>query len=126
MGQPGRPSAGWNDKPDRSVRRVDGRMQSVAGILETLERSGAVDRPWVDKTGLAGIYDFKVDFAWRSAAPTPSAPPSAQANPADAVSDPAPSPLVAMERQLGLKLTPVKAPVMVLVVDRLNRKPTQN
>jgi uncharacterized protein (TIGR03435 family) len=126
VGRPGTPAAGWNDRPDGSVRRVDGRMQSVAGILETLERSSSVDRPLVDKTGLTGIYDFKVDFAPQFAAPPLSAARPAQANPADPVIDAAPGLLTAMERQLGLKLTPAKGPFMVLVVDRVNSEPTQN
>jgi uncharacterized protein (TIGR03435 family) len=44
----------------------------------------------------------------------------------DAASDPAPSLSAAFDSQLGLKLEDKKGPVVVLVVDHVNRTPTEN
>ena len=52
--------------------------------------------------------------------------PSGQAGLLDAASDPAPTLLAAFERQLGLKLEDKRGPVQVLVVDKVNRTPTEN
>jgi uncharacterized protein (TIGR03435 family) len=58
--------------------------------------------------------------------PAAPEPPSGQAGPLDAVSDPVPTLLVALESQLGLKLEPKRGPVDILVVDHVNRTPTEN
>jgi uncharacterized protein (TIGR03435 family) len=62
----------------------------------------------VDRTGLAGAWDFELRF-------TP-------ADVAAASTDPdAPSLFTALQEQLGLRLEATRAPVEVLVVDRLDR-----
>src|SRR5262245_4962349 len=58
----------------------------------------------IDKTGLAGGYD--VELTWT---------PDGAAN----VAVPGPSLFPALQQQLGLKLVADKAPVAVLVVDRV-------
>jgi uncharacterized protein (TIGR03435 family) len=73
--------------------------------------SGAADRPVLDQTGLAGAYDFKLEFARN---------PSAAAADSDA-----PSLFTAVQEQLGLKIEPRTAPVAVSVIDRVER-PSQN
>jgi uncharacterized protein (TIGR03435 family) len=66
----------------------------------------------LDKTGLEGEFDFKVQFADDS-------PPKPGAEPAEAPPDPSlPSLASALQEQLGLKLETQKAPVEVIVVDR--------
>ncbi len=45
---------------------------------------------------------------------------------ADEFADRAPSLLVALEEQLALKLESKKGPVEVLVIDRVNKAPTEN
>ncbi len=66
-------------------------------------------RPVLDKTGLPGSYDLKLDFA-----PDPS------------VDSPLPSIFTALQETLGLKLEPQKIPVEVLVIDHADRTPTDN
>lgn len=68
----------------------------------------AVRRVIIDKTGLAGYYEFELDYA-----PPPS--------PQDTEPSPLASVFTAVEEQLGLKLVPERNPVPVLVVDRIER-----
>lgn len=58
----------------------------------------------VDKTGIAGSYDFSVDW-------TPSQ------NPATSISE-------ALEQQLGLQLKPTTGPVQMFVIDRVEKAHT--
>lgn len=103
---------------------VTARMQTIASLLNMLVYQ--IDRPVVDKTGLTGVYDFNLRY-WT--APTGAAgagsaePPSSAPN---AANDPEPSLFDAFERQLGLKFEPMKGPVKVLVVDKVNKTPTEN
>lgn len=70
-----------------------------------------MDRPLVDRTGLAGRYDFKLTYSYGNAP--------------DANADSAPTIFTAIQEQLGLKLQPVKAPVDAFVIDQIER-PTPN
>jgi len=77
----------------------------------------------VDKTGLTGKYDFKLEYAGDNgiggALSLPAA--GADAEPTGGL------PLIdAMEKQLGLKLTKTTAPYDVLVIDHAERVPTEN
>jgi hypothetical protein len=69
-----------------------------------------LDRPVVEKTGLTGKYDFKLQFTPAMGA---------------AADSPGPSIFTAMEEELGLKLVPSKAALDVLVVDGAER-PAEN
>ncbi len=75
---------------------------SMASFAETM--SGQVHRPVLDKTGMAGNYNFQLTWT-RDDVP--------------AVDDAAAPPLfTALEEQLGLKLVPTRGPVKTLVIDR--------
>jgi uncharacterized protein (TIGR03435 family) len=97
-------------------------MQTVADLLGVVENE--LDRPVVDRTGLAEAYDFNLFFAPERARAVSTDP--ATAGVLDAASDAAPTLFAAFERQLGLKLEPEKRPFSVLVVDKVNRTPTEN
>jgi uncharacterized protein (TIGR03435 family) len=93
-------------------------MGDFAGVMQT----AVLDRPVVDQTGLTGRWDFTLtwtpddsQFGGRGG----QAPP-----PADNVAA-APGLFTAIQEQLGLKLDATKAPVEVLVLDRVE-KPTEN
>ncbi len=73
---------------------------------------GTVNPVVVDKTGLEGAWDF--DITWTASALLARAG-------ADGVSI-----FDAVDKQLGLKLEEQKVPLPVIVVDSLNRKPTDN
>jgi uncharacterized protein (TIGR03435 family) len=69
----------------------------------------------LDKTGLTGEFDFKLQYADDS-------PPKPGADPAETAIDPAsPSLMSAIQEQLGLKLETQKAQVEVIVVDRAEK-----
>ncbi len=67
-------------------------------------------RPVLDRTGLQGAYDIKLDFAPLEGPPDDT---------------PAPSLFTAIQEQLGLKLEATKGPVQVLVIDSAE-KPDAN
>jgi uncharacterized protein (TIGR03435 family) len=93
-------------------------MADFAGVLQ----SAVMDRPVVDKTGLTGRWDFAIRWTpdesqfgglgVRVPAPT---------NDANAP----PGIFTAFTEQLGLKLDPTRAPVDVLVIDKVE-KPSEN
>jgi uncharacterized protein (TIGR03435 family) len=88
-------------------------------FAEMITRLPGVDRPAFDKTGLTGRYDFELTLApfTLRVPPDPAAP---------AVTGPSGESLfTAIEEQLGLKLESQKAPVEVLVIERVER-PSEN
>ena len=89
-------------------------------MFATQMLTGQVDRLVIDRTGLAGAYDFDLEYALDIAGRA-AAPPGDSAT---AVPD-RPSLFTALEEQLGLKLQPQRAPIDVLVIDRVT-PPTEN
>jgi uncharacterized protein (TIGR03435 family) len=81
---------------------VKGDMDQLAIQLSS---SPGVDRPVINKTGLAGSYDYKLSWAFETTA-----------SDSDGVSI-----FTALQEQLGLKLEPQKAPIETLVVDHAER-----
>jgi uncharacterized protein (TIGR03435 family) len=79
-------------------------VASFAGIL-----SHPVGQPVVDKTDLSGFYDVMLSYAPRN-------------DPTSAL----PDLFTAVQEQLGLKLQPEKVPVEYLVIDHVERTPTEN
>ena len=108
----GRPACGMRFGPGN---RLTAGGTSMAALARTM--SGRAGRIIVDRTGLAGGFDFELEF-------TPD--PAAADQPPDPVGDAnLPSLFTALEEQLGLKLLPQRGPVEVLVIDRVER-PTEN
>jgi len=70
-------------------------MQDFAGLLQ----SAVLDKPVVDQTGLSGRFDFTLNWT--------------------------PGLFTAVQEQLGLKLEATKAPVDVIVIDKVE-KPSAN
>jgi len=79
-----------------------------------------VDRPVVDKTGLAGKWNFTLTWRPEQLAP---APPNAPPPPADLESRP--DIYTAMQEQLGLRFQAEKTAVEMLVIDKA-AKPSDN
>ena len=97
--------------PERVV--LPGRNATMGNFVSLLQRA-ILDRPVVDKTGLAGRYDF--DLEWE--------PDETQfGGDVPARSDKAASPplFVALQQELGLKLEATRGPVGALVVDKAER-----
>jgi len=90
-------------------------------------------RPVINKTGITGLFDIHLEFSPDESTPGPPGNglgPRAAANPdggppaGDSI--PAgPSIFVALQKQLGLKLEPIKGPRESLVIDRVER-PSEN
>jgi uncharacterized protein (TIGR03435 family) len=86
-----------------------GSLSGIIGLEHTL----------VDRTGLGGRFDFTLAWAPEPTAAAPSDAPNAASDPLG------PTPLQALRDQLGLKLESARAPVKILVVDRVDR-PSEN
>jgi uncharacterized protein (TIGR03435 family) len=75
----------------------------------------------VDKTGLPGKYDFRLEYTGTHS------PGGAFSQPgADGQASTVPDLFGAVQRQLGLKIEASKAPADILVVDHVDRMPTEN
>ena len=81
------------------------RMEKLAEVL-TFE----VGSPVIDRTGLTGLFDVRLDYTLPDDPAAPDGPPSL---------------FTALPDQLGLRLEPTKGPVDVLVIDRVSR-PSEN
>lgn len=111
--------------PDRTQSmNVNGGRQIVAttATMKSLAQMLAMTlgRPVRDETGLDGTYDFQMEWE-----PDPSMPLSSAAARAGEGVAGGPSLFTALTEKLGLRLESRKSPVMVLVVDRLER-PSEN
>jgi uncharacterized protein (TIGR03435 family) len=101
-------AAGGESVTNGSHGALLARNTSMDLFAQVLARS--VDLPVVNRTGLDGVYNFKL--AWT---------PESERNRADA----GPSIFTALQEQLGLRLRAEKVPVEVIVIDHAER-PTAN
>jgi len=99
---------GWMDQQNRAGNGRDiedlknASMADLALILQF-----RMPRPVIDRTGLKGRYDFKLQWTTDESQPTGQ--------------DAPPGIFTAIQEQIGLKLEPVKAPADVLVIDKVER-----
>lgn len=113
-GEPSRehPCGGFNV---RNRRQVYGERVSIPQLAMVL--SALAGRMVVDKTGLAGNFDIKLEWTPDEGQlrgnESPNAPPTPESN--------GPSLFTAMQEQLGLKLESQRAQVEILVIDRVER-----
>jgi uncharacterized protein (TIGR03435 family) len=108
-GSPKLQSSNPDSKPSAQMlpNRLDAThmdLEHFAGVLA--HRAG---QPVLDKTGLTGIYDYKLSYA-----------------PANDTNSGLPDFFTALQEQLGLKLVPEKIAVDMLVVDHADKAPTEN
>jgi uncharacterized protein (TIGR03435 family) len=83
----------------------------IAQQVQALAPGYFRDGPVVDLSGLKGVYDFKLE--WITAGEANNGAPG-------------PTMLDAVQDQLGLKLERRKQPMEILVIDKLDRMPTEN
>jgi uncharacterized protein (TIGR03435 family) len=92
----------------------------IAELARTLEHPGGMvrpdDRPVVDETGLTAHYDFKWHHEYLRRPPTEPG----------VASDPVPSATAAVEEQLGLRLESTTTSILQLIIDSIDREPTEN
>jgi uncharacterized protein (TIGR03435 family) len=91
-----------------ATRHVEETMERLAATL-----SAQVHHPVSDVTGLSGKYDFTLNYIADSAAPSTT-------------DDTGPNIFTALQEQLGLKLESKKNIVDVLVIDHIEKTPTEN
>lgn len=99
-------------RPSPGEQRWVGQDVTMAEVVRLME--APAQRPVIDETGLNGHYDLRIRF---EAVRRPN-----QAEP----SDPAPSIFSAAEQQLGLKLESSTQSFPQLIVDSIDREPTDN
>lgn len=88
---------------------------SMPELAEVLS-SEITARPVLDRTGLAGAYDFTLRYS-RDGQPDAAGREAVSADPGI---------FTALEEQLGLKLVATKAPIEFLVIDQVEKTPTEN
>jgi uncharacterized protein (TIGR03435 family) len=105
-------------------------MKDLAGWL-----TGQLNRPVTDETGLTAKYDFTLTFSpegLNSMGPMPMTmvgvpPPGGERGPAPNANDePLPNLFAAVQSQLGLRLEAKKGPVEMIVIDHMEKTPTEN
>jgi uncharacterized protein (TIGR03435 family) len=119
--------------------RLTANMQSMTAFADML--TGQLGRPVTDMTGLKGKYDFALDFAPDDSmrimgpmGPLPGPLPAGGgggwtegAGPLPNASDnQGPTIFTAVQEQLGLKLEQKKGPVDLLIIDHMEKAPTEN
>jgi uncharacterized protein (TIGR03435 family) len=97
----------WNENTSKG--KLTATKMSMDRLGDWLGRR--LDRPVVDKTNLMGVFSFQLEYS------------PEQNPPAD---DFRPSIFTALQEQLGLRLQSQKLPVDIVVVDRVERVPTEN
>ncbi len=95
------------------------RNATIAEFAEWLQ-SRALERPVVDQSGLTDRFDFTLEWKPDQSQLGPNPPAQLPANVEDR-----PDLITAIRVQLGLKIESGKAPVEVLVIDKVT-KPTEN
>jgi uncharacterized protein (TIGR03435 family) len=119
--------------PDGKSMRLEISNVTISKLAEGI--GPMVDLPIVDMTELKGRYDVALDVsmqdmmnaARKAGANVPAAAPSSGgANPADAVSDPGGGSIFQAVAGLGMKLERRKIPLTGIVVDKIEKMPTEN
>jgi uncharacterized protein (TIGR03435 family) len=100
------PKRGSSSQGDRQIKGWGMPVSTLASMLIS-----AVGAPVTDRTGLAGKYNFILEFAPLMGTPREN--------------ETLPTIFAALQEKLGLKLEATKGPVEVLVIDRAE-KPTEN
>ena len=97
--------------PGFRVYVAPGRLEGLNWSMQTLAAmlQHPAGRPVIDKTGITGSYDIKLNFA-----------------PDLTTESSLPSVFTALQETLGLKLKAEQVPVEMLVIDHVDKVPTEN
>jgi uncharacterized protein (TIGR03435 family) len=116
------------------MMHMENSKMPISGFVEMLARF--VDKPVVDQTELKGDYQIAIDLSredmmniarasgMMTAMGAGGGAPDA-ARPAESAGDPSSSVFISVQ-QLGLKLEPRKSPIDLIVVDHVEKVPTEN
>ena len=94
------------------VRTLTAKRTSIAQLADLISRN--LTEMVVDKTGIDGVYDFEMRWT------------NDDQNTNGKEAETVPTLFVAVEEALGLRLRAEKVPVEIIVVDRVERVPTEN
>jgi uncharacterized protein (TIGR03435 family) len=115
VNQPPAPPDGRIEVGRSGKSRIRGANESANDLARRL--SFTLNRPIIDRTGLTGRYDYALVFD------TPALMPPSPASP-DADT---PTPIeVVLQEQLGLRLNKRKGSIEILIVDHVEKTPTEN
>ncbi len=119
---PGGPKLRRVEMPQRINAVTPGSITAESAPITQIVASaaGALGRPVRDMTGLSGNYEVNLKFTRDDAVLA-----SAENRSGDPVDRP-PSIFTALQEQLGLRLEPRNFPVQIVVVDHVERVPTEN
>jgi uncharacterized protein (TIGR03435 family) len=109
--EPGRGGTSTNGGRVRTLKATRTSMEELADLI-----ARNLGEMVMDKTGIEGVYNFEMRWAIDDAGPGGGG--------SDA--DTAPSLFTALQETLGLRLQPQKVPVPIVVVDHVERVPTEN
>jgi uncharacterized protein (TIGR03435 family) len=109
-----KPAQGEDNDTEHSggvVESLSAKNTSIATLAELLSRY--IGQPVIDASGIPGGYDFELKWSRedQNTEPARDAPPSIY---------------TALQETLGLRLEPRKVPVRLVVVDHVERTPTEN
>jgi len=97
--------------------------EGVTIQLLAVNLSGMLGRLVLDRTGLNGRYDFKLEWAQDPGGMKGPGSAGEKAEEAGASDLSGPSIFTALQEQLGLKLESTKGPVEIIVIDRVENPP---
>jgi uncharacterized protein (TIGR03435 family) len=106
----GRRGAGMETRGGPRGMELTARQTTMLSLAYMLVAQ--LDCPVLDKTGVTGAYDFKLQW-------------SSDNGPASSQDSPWPSIFTAVQEQLGLKLEPIKTQVETILIDRVEM-PSEN
>jgi uncharacterized protein (TIGR03435 family) len=123
-GPPGPPPPpGLGEKVPCGFRVSPGNMAGGSSPISQLAQflSQSMGRPVIDKTGLAGNFDFEVSFTPDQLPPQGVGGPPPGVPPPPPVDPNGPSLQTALQEQLGLKLDSQRGPVAMFVIDKIEQ-----
>lgn len=103
----------WDPKPPNGAIEITATRMTMSALVMNL---GSADRPVIDRTGLGGLYQFKILL------PPPAVSPAMRAVLGDKINDdPTGVSLTRSLEQLGLRLRPNDASIDIVVVDHIEQ-----
>ena len=136
-GQDGFPTLAAGSKVPRTYETVTGGTDGVLykhwARRETMQQladrlSSQLNRAVFDRTGLRAEYDFTLSWAMEGAGIPRTDPPPDEIDVyhSPVMTDPGLSIFNALQTQLGLRLVQTKAPLTMLIVEKVEKVPTAN
>jgi uncharacterized protein (TIGR03435 family) len=110
--------------PRENGMRIQVTKMNSTGMMELLGRF--VERPVVDMTDLKGRYDFDLDVGLQDMLSMARAAGINVPVMPNQAAEPGASAVFTAIQQYGLKLEPRKAPIDMLVIDHVEKTPTEN